>query len=197
MENNEIWQQNGTWQIKLNSLFLFVDDKEIPAHFWLLSQLVEISQLDSDEEEFLLELVFDAELVIFRFETQEILEEWKSRLDEAKNFDPSKFFSGENVTDVKEIFVALDNSNLLIFNMDLKWRTFNKNCYLLTSVNDLKVKDSKPEVSLVKNLKKLFNCSSQLFSFQVRKTELWRLSFGNYGECNEFITKFKRLWKKK
>lgn len=156
MENNEIWQQNGTWQIKLNSLFLFVDDKEIPAHFWLLSQLVEISQLDSDEEEFLLELVFDAELVIFRFETQEILEEWKSRLDEAKNFDPSKFFSGENVTDVKEIFVALDNSNLLIFNMDLKWRTYNKNCYLLTSVNDLKVKDSKPEVSLVKNLKKLF-----------------------------------------
>ena len=74
----------------MNSLYVYdKKEEECPSQFWLLSNMKELTQLDSDEKDFLLELAFDGEIVIFKFNSQKTLESWQAMLKKAKDFNKS------------------------------------------------------------------------------------------------------------
>ena len=135
---------------RLNSLYVY-DKKEddCPRQFWLLSTMKELIQLDSDEQEYLLELAFDAEIVIFKFNEQESLGSWRSMIEKAKDFDASNYYTGETVTEIKEVILAHDTSTVLIFNMDKKSQIIKQGILLIENITDVIMKDLKPECTLV------------------------------------------------
>ena len=135
---------------RLNSLYVY-DKKEddCPRQFWLLSTIKELVQLDSDEQEFLLELAFDAEIVIFRFNEKESLGSWQSMIEKAKDFNASNYYTGETVTEIKEVVLAHDNSTVLTFNMDKKRQIIKQGILLIENITDVIMKDLKPECTLV------------------------------------------------
>ena len=103
----------------MNSLYVY-DKKsdECPGQFWLLSTIKELTQLDSDDKEFLLELAFDGEIVIFKFDNQENLESWQEMIEKAKDFNASKYYTGETVTEIKELILVtyrIDVSTHILF----------------------------------------------------------------------------------
>ena len=109
----------------------------------------ELTQLDSDEQDFLLELAFDAEIIIFKFGTQENLEVWRDMLEKAKDFKASNYYTGETVTEIKEVILAHDATTVLTFNMDEKSRITKQVMLLIENITDVIMKDLKPECSLV------------------------------------------------
>ena len=135
---------------RLNSLYVY-DKKEddCPRQFWLLSTMKELIQLDSDEQEYLLELAFDAEIVIFKFNEQESLGSWRSMIEKAKDFNASNYYTGETVTEIKEVILAHDTSTVLIFNMDKKSQIIKQGILLIENITDVIMKDLKPECTLV------------------------------------------------
>ena len=135
---------------RLNSLYVY-DKKEddCPRQFWLLSTMKELVQLDSDEQEFLLELAFDAEIVIFKFNEQESLGSWQAMIEKAKGFNASNYYTGETVTEIKEVVLAHDSSTVLTFNMDKKSQIIKQGILLIENITDVIMKDLKPECTLV------------------------------------------------
>ena len=109
----------------------------------------ELVQLDSDEQEFLLELAFDAEIVIFKFNEQESLGSWQAMIEKAKDFNASNYYTGETVTEIKEVVLAHDTSTVLTFNMDKKSQIIKQGILLIENITDVIMKDLKPECTLV------------------------------------------------
>ena len=138
----------------MNSLYVY-DKKsdDCPGQFWLLSSVKELTQLDSDDREFLLELAFDAEIVIFKFDNQENLDSWQAMLEKAKDFNASKYYTGETVTEIKELILAHDTTTLLTFNMNHKSQITNQGFLLMENIIDVVIKELKPECSLVISVK--------------------------------------------
>ena len=135
---------------RLNSLYVY-DKKEddCPRQFWLLSTVKELVQLDSDEQEYLLELAFDAEIVIFKFNEQESLGSWQAMIEKAKDFNASNYYTGETVTEIKEVVLAHDTSTVLTFNMDKNSQIIKQGILLIENITDVIMKDLKPECTLV------------------------------------------------
>ena len=126
----------------------------------------ELTQLDSDEKDFLLELAFDGEIVIFKFNSQKTLESWQAMLKKAKDFNASNYYTGETVTEIKEVILAHDTTTILTFNMDNKYQITKQGIVLIENIKDIVMKELKPECSLVRiqysgsgNLKPLHQCS--------------------------------------
>ena len=133
---------------------MYVYDKkeeECPHQFWLLSSMKDLTQLDSDEKDFLLELAFDGEIVIFKFDSQETLETWKAMLEKAKDFNASNYYTGETVTEIKEVILAHDTTTILTFNMDNDCQIKKRGLLLIENIKDIVMKDVKPECSLVRD----------------------------------------------
>ena len=148
---------------------MYVYDKkeeECPSQFWLLSNMKELTQLDSDEKDFLLELAFDGEIVIFKFNSQKTLESWQAMLKKAKDFNASNYYTGETVTEIKEVILAHDTTTILTFNMDNKYQVTKQGIVLIENIKDIVMKELKPECSMVcihysgpGNLKPVHHCS--------------------------------------
>ena len=148
---------------------MYVYDKkeeECPSQFWLLSNMKELTQLDSDEKDFLLELAFDGEIVIFKFNSQKTLESWQAMLKKAKDFNASNYYTGETVTEIKEVILAHDTTTILTFNMDNKYQVTKQGIVLIENIKDIVMKELKPECSMVSiqysepgNCKALHQCN--------------------------------------
>ena len=96
-----------------------------------------------------LELAFDAEIVIFKFNEQESLGSWQAMIEKAKDFNASNYYTGETVTEIKEVVLAHDTSTVLTFNMDKKSQIIKQGILLIENITDVIMKDLKPECTLV------------------------------------------------
>lgn len=123
---------------------------EYPLRFWLLSSLKALTELDCDEGEYLLELAFENEVVILKFSSSSDLKRWLILLKKAKDFQPSTYFSGESVSDVKDTLLALDASTVIAFSLDEDGKIVRHDLLIISNIVDIKLKISKPECSLVR-----------------------------------------------
>ena len=152
---------------------------ECPKNFWLLHNTKEITHLGADDC-FLLEIVFDCEILMLKFPTLKNLQIWQKFLSKAKNFQSETYFSGESVKpEVNQVYISMDSQMLLTFIMDTEGLK-KKNLLFLTKIVDVKKKELKPECTLV-----------------VKNDEIWRVSFDHYCYCAQFVALLERLWLKK
>lgn len=138
------------WKIKLNSLYAYdqTDGKEMKG-FWLLTSIKELSQLDSDQDDFLLEMAFETDLILFRFKSQSDLDSWRNMLEKARLFNASNYYSGETVTQILELFVSLDSQFLLLFKLNEQQKISKEFNVSLDNIHDILLENLKPECTLV------------------------------------------------
>ncbi len=142
------WRR-GNAELKLNSLYIFESSEaSIPSKICFLPEITQVSQLDSDLDEFLLEIAFESESVLFQFDKQTNLTQWKSLIEEGKSFEASSYYNGESVHEVKEVVVALDRFGLINFNLK-NGRFVKENCLLFAHVQDSKLHETRTECTLV------------------------------------------------
>ena len=135
---------------RLNTLYAYDHkDDQKPYKFWLLSKLKDVIQLDSHDHEFLLELAFDEEMLIFKFASQSDLDQWMAMLKKAADFDSSNYFTGETVTDIKEVFVAIDSLTLMAFIMEPQGQINKQGFLLISDLSEVTLNLSVSECTLV------------------------------------------------
>ena len=164
---------------RLNTLYVYEKyGDEYPQNFWLLNTTKEMTHLDA--EEFILEIVFDCEILLLKFPTLQNLQIWQKFLMKAQNFQAETYFSNELKPEVHSVFISMDSQMLLTFIMDARGQICKKNLLFLTDILEVKIKDLKPECTLV-----------------VKNEDIWRLNFDHYCYCAQFVALLERLWLKK
>jgi len=161
------------FRYRLNTLYVYEKyGHEYPNQFWLLSNVKEITHLD----DFILEIAFECELVMLKFTSLDNLLLWQNMLTKAKNFQAENYFTGETVTEISQVYISMDSQLLLTFNMDANDKLVKRNILFLTKILDVKMKELKPECTLV-----------------VKNDEFWRISFSQYTYCAKFVAYLESL----
>ena len=72
--------------------------------------------LDDSDKNAMLEIAFENDNIILLFNQKQEMQNWFSMLENAQNFEADKYFTGEMVTEVKEVILVMDPTTLLTIN---------------------------------------------------------------------------------
>ena len=122
---------------------------DLPIRFWLLADVSALSILDDSDKNAMLELAFENDNIILLFDQKQEMQNWFSMLENAQNFEADKYFTGEMVTEVKEVILVMDPTTLLTMNMNHKGLITKHNLLTISTISDMNLSSQKPECSLV------------------------------------------------
>ena len=143
----------------MNSLYLYDDPhQELPSRFWLLTEVSAITVLDETSKT-MLEIAFENDLIYLNFEQNQTgtrndnsdINSWIHMLDQAKNFKADKYYTGEMVTEVKDIILVMDPTTLLNLNMNDQGHIKRHEIIMISSIVNIILSSLRPECSIVSN----------------------------------------------
>ena len=143
----------------MNSLYLYYDPhQELPSRFWLLTEVSAITVLDETSKT-MLEIAFENDLIYLNFEQNQTgtrndnsdINSWIHMLDQAKNFQADKYYTGEMVTEVKDIILVMDPTTLLNLNMNDQGHIKRHEIIMISSIVNIILSSLRPECSIVSN----------------------------------------------
>ena len=145
----------------MNSLYLYDDPhQELPSRFWLLAEVSAITVLDETSKT-MLEIAFENDLIYLNFEHDQNIgtnsnensdiNSWIHMLDQAKNFKADKYYTGEMVTEVKDIILVMDPTTLLNLNMNDQGHIKRHEILMISSIINIILSSQRPECSIVSN----------------------------------------------
>ena len=121
--------------------------QEIPIRFWLLAEVSALTILDETNP--LIEIAFENDLVFLNFEKGDDLHHWFDMLEKAKTFKADEYFSGEMITEVKEVILVMDLYMILTLNMNYKGIITRHDIIMISSIVNINLSSQSPECSLV------------------------------------------------
>ena len=143
----------------MNSLYLYDDPyQELPSRFWLLTEVSAITVLD--ETSTMLEIAFENDLIYLNFENFQTgitsnndsdINSWIHMLDQAKNFKADEYYTGEMVTEVKDVILVMDPNTLLNLNMSDQGHITKHEILMISSIVNIILSSQRPECSIVSN----------------------------------------------
>ena len=165
----------------MNSLYLYDDPyQELPSRFWLLTEVSAITVLD--EPSTMLEIAFENDLIYLNFENFQTgitnnndsdINSWIHMLDQAKNFKADEYYTGEMVTEVKDVILVMDPNTLLNLNMSDQGHITKHEILMISSIVNIILSSQRPECSIVSNR----NILSINKNISIMKIENFKITF--------------------